>query len=87
MVSQPDANAALADATGIVGCTVDGVNYPNVFVRQVVLVLFLAEKAAIGQKLLETDAQELLNGHVGRGDDVGYSLFLCHLEVVCEHEA
>ena len=86
-VPKANANGTFADASAVVGGSVDGVDNPQVFVACVVDVFLLTDEAAARKQFAEPLAKEFLHGNVRRGDDVACSRLLGDAEVLCQHKA
>ena len=64
LVPQAYADAAFADASGVVGGAVDGVDYPKVVVPRVAHVFLLTDEAAAREQNAKLLAKIFLHGNV-----------------------
>ena len=82
---QSYADGALVDATAVVGCAVDGIDNPCVFLSQLMAVFFLAKEAAAGKQGGKAFFEGVLNGEVRRCNDICKSFLMGYLEGVGKH--
>ena len=81
LLDQRYADAAVLVAPRIVGRSVNGVDDPDGLVAgNVAQVFFFAEETDFGETQAELPGEEVLDGHIGRGDDVLESTFVVYLK-------
>ena len=84
---QSDADGTLVNPSAIVGCPINRIDNPGIFMSHIVDLFFFTEESGCRHECGQLVAKEILYGHVGGGDNVLASSLLFYFKTVGDHQA